>query len=252
MTEFAAESVQFAWFLSDTSGLAAGDLMNGLLGLEPDVTQSNRTPNPQMPFLSSAARIENNFQFVLNVSPGRIDLFVQPAAGSDKQGFPQIDAQQAFEIVIRFLERKGTVDLQNVYRFAVVCAFLDEMENLEIVNKAFFDKVGMRCMTGATDQNFSINVRKYFDGIKPEVNRLVRYSVDQLKQLEMIAMGPGAINLNNGRVVSEIFLLKTVIDVNSVPVNAYLIDGTELLSMAKAFSGEAMSLHKVNTIGDMA
>jgi hypothetical protein len=252
MTKFTAESVQFSWFLADTSGLVAGDLMNKLLDLEPDLTQSNRTPNPQMPFLSSATRVENDFKFILNVSPGRTDLIVKSATEPDEQPFKQIDVQKAFEIVIRYLERKGSVGLQNIYRFAVVCAFLDEVESHEKANKAFFEKVGLRYMAGAMDQSFIVNVRKNFDGIEPEVNRLVRYSIDHFQQIEMINVGPKSINLNNGSVVSEAFLLKTVIDVNSVPRSEYIIDGSELLSMAKAFSEEIMYVHKINTIGDMA
>lgn len=225
--------------------------MNVLLGLEPDVMQSNRTPNPQMPFLSSAARAENDLKFTLNVSPGRIDIFVQPATDLNKQIIPVINAKKALDAVTKRLERKGALDLKNVYRFAVVCAFLDQMANLDTVNKAFFDKVGLPYMAGATDQSLSLNVRKNIGGIKPEVNRLVRFSVDMLQQLEMIAGGPGPIDLNNGRVINEALFLRSSIDVNSVPMSAEFIDPAQMLAMAKAFSGEVISLYEMKSVGEM-
>lgn len=252
MTEFAAQSVQFAWFVTDTSGLAAASLMVDVLALDPDIVQTNRTPSPQMPFLSSASRAEGQLKFVLNVSPGRVDLFIQSATEPNETPIPVIDARQAFDSVIKGLERKEAVGLKNVYRFAVVSNFLEQKENLEASNRAFSEKVGIPYIGGAMDQSFGLNVRKAIDGIEGEVNRLVRYSVDTLQQLEMIAPAPGVFDFNNGRIIKESFFLRTAIDVNNVPVNAVFFDAPQILMMSKAFSQENISLYEMRQISEIA
>ncbi|GGE17840.1 hypothetical protein SAMN05421774_105315 [Gemmobacter megaterium] len=252
MTDFSAQSVQFAWFVVDTSTMMADTLMKGILALDADTVQSNRVPSPQMPFLSSATRVEGKLKYTLNVSPGRVDLFIQPAADPTDGLFPMMDAQHAFASVIGGLERKGSLSLPNVYRFAVVCAFLDAAAGLEDANVAFFKKVGLPYLAGATDQDFSLNLRKSIDEPRVEMNRLVRYSVDLVQQLEMIAPASGFANLSNSRLIRELYFLRSTIDVNNVPTNSVFFDGCQVLAMAKAFTEEAANLHRMRNIGELA
>lgn len=251
MSDFTAQSVQFAWFVVDTSEMKADTLMKGILALDADTVQSNRAPSTQMPFLSSATRVEGQLKFILNVSPGRVDLFIQPAADPVDINFPMLDAKLAFAAVIAGLERKGALGLPNVYRFAVVCAFLETVPSLEDANVAFFEKVGLPCIAGAVDQNFSLNLRKSFNEPKIEVNRLVRYSVDIFQQLEMISHTSGLADFSGGRVVKESHFLRSTIDVNNVPKNSVIFDAGQVLAMAKAFTQEATSLHRMRHIGEM-
>jgi hypothetical protein len=252
MTDFATQSVQFAWFVSDTTNLVADGLMQNMLDLQPDTVQTNRVPSPEAPFLSSAVRAEGKFKFILNVSPGRVDLYVQPQVDGSSPTLPLIDAREGITLVLDALRRNSPVGLTSVYRCAVVCIFLDREESSESANTAFARKVGIPAVHGAIDQNFTINVRKRLPEAICEVNRILHYSVDKIQQMEVMNLASGRFDVNNGRVVAETYFIRTAIDVNNIPEEQIRLDDTNLHIYLDQFSKELIALKELDSVSEIS
>lgn len=193
MTEFAARTVQFVWFVTDTGELDAGELLRALLNAEPDSINRNRVPSPTTPYLSSAKRTDDQRSVTLNESPGRIDLIVQPEQPQDV-GLGRPAEFDAKAVMLQFLDRfesarKFAVD--GAYRIAVVCNYLEVFEQYSDVKANFFSKVGVAEVDrDVTDLIFQINKRFTFDGLKIAVNRRFTATIEMMQQVQVLGGSP--------------------------------------------------------------
>jgi hypothetical protein len=253
MSEFSARAVQFVWFVTDTGKLDAGELLKALLKSEPDSINRNRVPSPSMPYLSSAKRDEGSLSVTLNVSPGRVDLIVQPEQHADMSlGRPaELDAKQ---VMLQFLTRFDSDNgfaISGVYRIAVVCNYIDIFDQYAGAKAAFFNKVGVPEVLGdVTDLVFQINKKFSFDTLKISVNRLLTATIEMMQQVQVLGGSPAIDFLSSGRVVKESFILSLNVDVNNAPEAGREFSEVEVRAGMKRFVEENLRLRQLKQIGE--
>lgn len=253
MSEFSARVVQFAWFVTDTGKLDAGELLKALLRSEPDSINRNRVPSPAMPYLSSAKRVEGSLSVTLNVSPGRVDLIAQPEQTPEMAlGRPaELDAKK---VMLQFLEKfdsEGGFFISGSYRIAVVCNYLEVFDSYSNAKAAFFNKVGIPEVVGdVTDLAFQINKRFGFDSLKVSVNRLFTAGIEMMQQVQVLGGSPAIDFLSSGRVVKESFILSLNVDVNNAPETGREFTEDEVRAGMKRFVEENLKVRQLKQIGE--
>lgn len=212
-----AQSLQFAWFFLQTPDMSAEIAMKSLLGLDADQAQTNRVPTPQQPFLSSAVRSEGAFEYRLNISAGRADLFVTPSPSSPPASgeINLIDVKSAAVGVLERLHAQKWDDFGDIYRLAIVAPFIRVCKSLKEAQDALFERTGIDRIDGEiTDLSFSFNKRKISSKTGIKLNRLIRYSTAEFHNIrfEIGQNSPDA-----GRVAEIVHAFEMNVDVNSVP-----------------------------------
>lgn len=212
-----AQSVQFAWFFASTPEVAADEIMKKLLGFEADRVQTNRVPNPQTPFLSSATRVSDGNEYTLNISPGRADLFVQKSVGPNEvpMGLPMIDAWAVSRSVLERFQQSGIDLFGQVYRVAIVIPLLKIFPSWADSQREFTERLGLKEFEGEVrDLIFSFNKRKNSSVVPVQLNRIVKYGVVEFQNVQIDVHG--AQQQQNHR-VNRIYAFDANLDFNTVP-----------------------------------
>jgi hypothetical protein len=252
MSEFSARAVQFIWFVTDTGKLDAGELLEALLKSEPDSINRNRVPSPAMPYLSSAKRDEGSLSVTLNVSPGRVDLIVQPEHRSDMSfGHPaELDAKQVMLQFLKKFDSDSGFSVSGAYRIAVVCNYLEIFDQYAGAKAAFFNKISVPEVVGdVTDLAFQINKRFSFDSLKISVNRLFTATIEMM-QVQVLGGSPANDLLSSGRVVKESFMLSLNVDVNNTPEAGREFSEVEVRAGMKRFVEENLRVRQLKQVGE--
>lgn len=254
MTDFASRTVQLAWFVNDTSKLQAAELFRTIFKEEADTVNQNRVPSPTAPYLSSAKRSEGKATTTLNVSPGRIDLFIQPEQVADvvPSGLATIDAKQTLLHSLELIRSATDFSLPGAYRIAVVCNFIEVFDQYSATKAAFFKRLGLQNIDGDVwDLAFQINKRFNYEPAGLSVNRLFSMNIELFQQVQVLGGSPALTFLSNGRVVNEAFILSYNIDLNNVPINGRLLERDEMTSAMQRFSEEVIRVRETEKIGDV-
>ena len=254
MSEFAARSVQFVWFVTDAAKLDAGNLFANLLGTEPDSVNKNRIPSPVAPYLTMAKRSDGEQSSTLSVSPGRIDLVVQPEQQQDMSvGRPaELDARQVMLATLDRIESQAAFSVDGVYRIAVVCNYLEVFDAYAGAKSAFFSKIGLTEVEGdVSDLAFQINKRFAFEELNLSANRLLGTTIDLMQQLQVLGGSPALDFLSSGRIVKEFFILNTNVDVNNVPVAGRELAANEVLLGMRRFVDENLRVRQLSSVGEL-
>lgn len=212
--EWAADSISVISF----SAPSASDTLQAwtrLFGVSPNSFQQNPVGTP--PGSQASGQI-GEYQFALNVQPGRKELMVNPAQ-SQTDGIPEIeDVKAALAALLPFGNRMIGEDQPT--RLALVLNLSKAVTDSEAARKEFQNLTGVTTVPqGAMDLNFSINVRKP-SSFGQELNRLCRWGSGS-KQLFLMQMGPGGLAPNNF-VVKEYPIISLQLDLNTVPTGSII------------------------------
>lgn len=254
MTDFASRTVQFAWFVNDTSKLKAAELFKALTGEEADTVNQNRVPSPAAPYLSSSKRTQGSTTTTLNVSPGRVDVFVQADQTPDlaHSGLVTINAKETLLQYMNLIQNAAEFDFSGVYRVAVVCNLIDTFDQYGEAKAAFFKRIGMKIIDGdVSDLAFQVNKRFNYDQVGLSINRLFSMNIEHFQQVQVLGGALPMSFLTGGRVVNEAFILSCNIDINNVPINGRQLDRKEMIAAMQRFSEEVITVHETEEIGDM-
>lgn len=245
--------VQLVWFVPDASIYRANELLTALIGLEAEFYQTNKVPSPSVPFLSSAKLSEENITFTLNVSPGRIDLQVNPAEQAARTGgeFPSFDPVTVFENVLARFSAESFDALSEVYRVASVAIFVEPCLDYSEAARKFFSYVGVEPLNGAvSDLSFQLNRPKEIFDSSISANHIVGLSVESYHQLEFTVGQQGAAG-GAGLAARELLFLAKTIDLNTVPAAGTFFTGKAIVDLMQYFNKEAIRIGSTATLRDV-
>lgn len=205
-----SQSIQAVWFPISVDRVRASSIFEQVTGEEPSSVQSNKIPTPTNPFLGLASGRIGNIEVVVQVQPGRVDLFVNPIIDASNQEdlFQLLETGKALEFIARAIPKAS--DLQCV-RAALVVNTIIPTETVEDARILIEELVGFKPpFADYSDFIFQINHRANFKDPDFAMNRNIRYNSLTIQAVAVDSNGVGT------PFTIERFAAGVTIDLNSV------------------------------------
>lgn len=182
-----SQSIQFVWFPKEVNGSMAESLFLTITGSEPDTVLTSKAVSQRNPILGQAHGQSDTLRTVVEVRPGRIDLHLLPAESFDGEddGADDLPTAETIDSVLSALSDRVSEIIGPVTRLSIALKSREERDNYEQAANDGIQAFGMNFgLTNFTDFQAQINKRLRVDGM-PELNRLVRFSVESLQKLSL-------------------------------------------------------------------
>lgn len=216
MPDLGIQTIQFVIFKANVDGLTAPNLYRTFLGVEPDTSQTNRTLSPAQPFLSHASGLVGERVTVAQISPGRIDLQSshpdRPSAGP--WGWKTDEAWRLLDDLATRVVERVLPAVGKTVRLAVNLHHVRNCATLSEANATLAERIPIDQLTEATDVVLQFNRRTPPEPNGTTLNRLLRFSTSQTRELMIGA--DGQTNFQG----PDRYLANFLIDINSVPTGA--------------------------------
>lgn len=218
---WSSEFYQFAAFTPPQDKADAFQLWLETFGSPPDNYQ--RAPDLSIQ-ATMATGSYAGYQFQLQSSPGRIDLFLMGTQGAN--GSAIINAEEAAANLLK--DRVGILGSSRaILRLALISQVFEDTPSLGAATTKFCELTGLpNIPPNSQDLNFGINLRKEFDNPRVTFNRWCRW-VSSIKQLVQLQIGPAGLaeQLPSIEQPSIIFNLDLNTVVRPLPFSANAING---------------------------
>lgn len=176
MALWRSQSIQVVWFLTE-SDLNVDSFYNGLFGSEPDRVERNKVPSPSNPYLGVASGVVDGLSATIQLTPGRVDLVIQPDPSNPDEVFPELLNS---EDVIAWLSMRfvnASAHFPIAIRIAVVCNFLKTAATDDEARAEVSALIGLdHRLQSYSDLMFQINRRSISERSGVEINRLLRWA----------------------------------------------------------------------------
>ena len=236
-------SIQLVWFTAEARKKDATTVYELVTGVEPDTTQSNKSPSPNNPQLSLASGVVGYLNYTATVQLGRIDLVVQAVS---QTGNPEL-IDNTEDVISKIVTTAATAGdlLPAVNRLALVVQLAQLSDDHSSATKVVDEAIGsVLPFDNAQDLNFQVSRRRKIPTVRPvSINRLLRFSV----------MTYGQFNIMNG--LAEPILLSSfashlMIDVNTTPTTV-AFSPIEQSEIWQHLLGESLRLRADGTISGL-
>lgn len=213
-----SSNIQIVWFAVNADSVDAPSAYKALTGNEVDGFEKNRVPSQKSPFLSRAFGVTDSKSSRVQVSPGRVDWFIEPQSQDDDLPYEKLlDTKAAIESARETIEGLAGELIGDVTRVSVVTRLIREVATPDEANHGLVEICGIPLAPeGLKDLAFQANKRKRLtSGV--EINRLARFSIETASVIML------AVNQNTGQAVqtspqkNEKYAVRVDLDFNTVP-----------------------------------
>lgn len=246
-----SHSIRAVWFTSGTVDVPVDELFRSFFGFEPEAVQRNRTPSPQNPFFAVASGPFQELICEIQWQPGRFEIILSENESIPQEDYPSFKTEKGLEILTRGIERTFTI-LPDAFRLAVVTNLVLPVPDYETGRKELADLTSFNPDIGDTsDFMLQLNKRKLISE-KLEVNRVLRWSVNALQNVQVTVNAPfGGLPLPPS-VVGTKFAASVLLDINTVPTFAKPIVGDEQLRILTEMVKETSRLASHRSVNSLA
>ncbi|MGP4752853.1 hypothetical protein [Agrobacterium pusense] len=233
------QSLQIAWFLASMEGVNVETIYSGLFGKEADSVQRSKVPTATNPFLGVASGAILSWQVVLQLQPGRLDLYVQPDPNNLSDVPPVINS----DIVIGWMEqilREKSDSFPPAIRLAFICNFLKTAPDLESSRREIAKLIDLdERITSYSDLLFQLNRRCESGVPQIQLNRLLRWSTIVFQMLANATNMPVA--------TEEKHASSLMVDVNTV-INGQIFTKVEQVPIFNSMISQIRRLGEERTV----
>jgi len=251
MSNWGAQFLQLGWFTPNARNLSASGLFELLFGRQPDQIQQNKVPTPAAPFLSFASSVEGDVEYRVISQPGRIDAYilVPDDLSVSRSGAPILAKTDAHLTLLQERVGAGCEFVGESLRLALVLNLLQQMDSVDAATKLINERIGgMIPFDGASDLNVQVNRRRQLKSVPhTQINRLNRFAVVILQQINMALAGPFQQSDQPLSVVNEFIAANHHIDVNTVPSGQGLTPGQQVQIWNEMFA-EALRIRQIGSL----
>ncbi len=244
MPDLGIQNIQFVLFKTDVAGERASTLYSKFVATEPDSTQTNRSPSPAAPHLTTASGVHAERFCNVQVMPGRVDFFVThpdrpqsgPWAWKLEEGITILE-ESAGSLAERVLPTFG-----RTVRVAVIVTLLRNCPSQTEANATILERVGIEALAGAMDiaVQFSRRSPSVVKGFT--LNRLLRFATSTSRELLVSADGMAQSFASHER-----HLATLQVDLNTVPTGVE-IDRNTAETILLDMVGRARTIARNGTI----
>ncbi len=245
MALWETQSIQAAWFLAGIDDVDVEFIYRGLFGVQPDTMQVNRVPGPTNPFLGVATGNLNRWQAVLQLQPGRLDLYVQPDPNAPDGNIPPtLNSEEVIGWLRATLFQKSEYFPSSI-RLAFICNFLKKTDDIEAARDEVAHLLNLdERLTSYSDLVFQLNKRRMIGTPAIEVNRLLRWATVGFHSV--VFNNPMGAGLHSALSTLEKHAASLMVDVNTV-VGSKIFAKQEQATIFGDMISEALRLGEIRT-----
>lgn len=248
MAGWGAQLVQVSFFfLSPSDTLDVRTLFSSAFQIDADQTRTNKTPTPQLPFLSAASASAEDGYRVVQALPGRIDFLrtaPDPTESSRQQTLLAWE-KELYALLTGVAQASFPMD---VVRLALNIELLSYVPNYEEGARALYNSMGIEPIAEkASDLVFQINKRTTLTGHDNlAVNRIVQLSVVEIQKLIFTMPGQNTLTAPEVR-----YAARRQLDFNTVP-SGRTFNAEQRAPILEALAEEIAKFQATGSIREMA
>lgn len=208
------EQASIGLFVSSQSDDSVSDLFKLAFGEAPNQLNENLQQGGRV---GQAALHGTESAKIVAVQPGRVDVSIQGSEQNMTPSGPPPTFGNVADAVVKVLEASKrllpSLSLSGYHRLAAHCRMTQFFRTVQEANQAIMKVVPPKlALTDETDFIFQINSKSRLAGIP--VNRLVKWSVEDIQLVASTQMGPG---LSPHQTFAQYFAAVVHMDFNSMP-----------------------------------